>query len=660
MTTRIRIPSASTFLRLCCALCFGICATAAAEPPPVAAYAALPQLDGVDVSQLGDRILMLRPRSDSGESQDLVVTDRRNGETRLVLASDPAKFLFNWCAFKTDVRIVCSIRSYVTLSTGATEPMLRLGRAIVTRLIAIDADGSNYVALIPNGVTKIAGDIVWNAQTQDRIVSWLPDDPDHMLIQLNRDDHDYPSVYKLDVNKNTLHRVRKFRAPITRWAATASGKVVLGFGLRGLKPHLFVPQSFRRFKEFDLSRFTMSDTPDILGVSPDGESMYATIDPGTGREQLQEVRLSDLRVVRTLLRDSDYDVSGPLLWDMASHKPFGIVHFRDKPGVEWFDDAWKARFAMIDRALPDAINRPTSWSRDGSVLVVSSTAARSAPAFYLYDNRTKSIEPLGAAYPDIPTEALGTTQFVEYVARDGMRIPAYLTLPPDAKPEKLPTIILPHGGPNVRDTGAFDYWSQFFVSRGYAVLQPNFRGSSGYGTAFQQAGYGQWGEAMQDDVIDGLDWLVASGIADPGRVCIVGGSYGGYVALVAAYKTPDRFRCAVSIAGIADLKDMKRGLYSYQFGNVSRARLQSDKVLDRDSPIAHADDVAVPLLIVHGDQDRVVFVEQSMRFVNALEKAGKPYKFVLQQGGDHFLSVASQRIQLLQEIDAFLREHLGS
>lgn len=637
------------------ALSFGV--LDAAERPPISAYASLPQFEGLDVSQDGDRVLMLRP---FGESEHLVVLDLRTQSSKLILASDPSKFLFNWCVFKTDVRIVCSVRAYVLLTAGPMgfDRWYPEGRAIVTRLMAVDADGSNYVQLVPSAVTKLAGDVVWNDQAQDRIVNWLPDDPNDVLIELNREDARFPSVYKLDVRKNTLRHEVTFHPPISDWYANMAGKVALGVGLRDITPHLFLPDG-KGYREFDVTRLSKSDTHDILGVSPDGDSVYAAFDSGSGRSALHEVRLRDVSIARTWVDDPEFDVWGKLLWDLPTQRPFALLYQRDYPSIVWFDDAWKAKFDAIDRALPGTRNIPMNWSHDGSVVVFASTSPPSAPVYYLYEDRAKKITKIGSPYPNIPAEALGETKAVRYVARDGLPISAYLTLPPAVEPKKLPTIILPHGGPFARDTGGFDYWPQFFASRGYAVLQPNYRGSIGYGTSFQQAGYGQWGEAMQNDVIDGLKWLVASGVTDPARVCIVGGSYGGYAALVAAYKTPELFRCAVSFAGVADLRAMKQKLDYFQFGKVTRVRLPPDNELDRNSPIANVDRIGVPLLIVHGDQDRVVYIEQSTSFVAALEKAGKPHQFILQPGGDHFLSVTSQRLQLFEAMESFLQAHLA-
>ena len=246
---------------------------------------------------------------------------------------------------------------------------------------------------------------------------------------------------------------------------------------------------------------------------------------------------------------------------------------------------------------------------------------------------------------------------MRYPSRDGYPIPAILTIPDGPGPH--PTILFPHGGPNYRDGAGFNYWTQFFVSRGYAVLQPNFRGSIGYGAAHLEAGFEQWGLRMQDDVIDGLDWLIEKKIADPARVCFVGGSYGGYVALVAAFKTPQRLRCAVSFAGVTDLAGLKERVSSFDLGELAIARIQDGASVADNSPLRQVDRIGVPLLIVHGDVDRNVMIEQSRDLVDALGSAGKPHIYIEQSNGDHFLSLASHRLELFEAMDDFLRRHLN-
>ncbi|NOX49874.1 MAG: S9 family peptidase, partial [Gammaproteobacteria bacterium] len=234
----------------------------------------------------------------------------------------------------------------------------------------------------------------------------------------------------------------------------------------------------------------------------------------------------------------------------------------------------------------------------------------------------------------------------------------YIALPGPKDQGPYPLVIRPHGGPYARTTGNQYFITQYLVNNGYAVLKPNFRGSSGYGDAFMAAGFEQWGMKMQDDLIDGLDWMIAQGYADPQKVCIAGGSYGGYAALVAAFKTAERFKCAVSFAGVTDLDEMALRWRSFRFGAIPAAKIQSGKLRKANSPFDQVDKIGVPLLIVHGDVDRSVMIEQSRSFVAALREVGKPVEYIEQANGDHFFSLQSHRTEYLQALDSFLKKHL--
>ena len=215
-------------------------------------------------------------------------------------------------------------------------------------------------------------------------------------------------------------------------------------------------------------------------------------------------------------------------------------------------------------------------------------------------------------------------------------------------------------GPWARSNGNTTFLDEFFIDRGFAVLHPNFRGSTGYGDNYMQQGFLQWGEKMQEDVIDGLDWMIEQGIADPQKVCFHGGSYGGYSALVAAYKTPEKFKCAISFAGVTDLPDLRKNWMFFQFGDFVRARLPRGEKLLENSPLHNVDKIKLPLLIVHGDVDRSVMIEQGRNFAKALEEAGKDYQYIEQTNGDHYFSLQSHRLEYLQAMDEFLDKHIGS
>jgi dipeptidyl aminopeptidase/acylaminoacyl peptidase len=254
----------------------------------------------------------------------------------------------------------------------------------------------------------------------------------------------------------------------------------------------------------------------------------------------------------------------------------------------------------------------------------------------------------------------------ERYVRDGTPIDAYLTLPRGSSGKGLAAIVLPHGGPQARDDGAFDWLSQYFASRGYAVLQPQFRGSDGFGIQFALAGRRQWGRKMQDDVSDGVKSLIANGTIDASKVCIMGWSYGGYAALAGATLTPELYRCAIAGAGVSDLIEML--LWSKEFaggadGSIRYWRLHigdptADKAnIEAVSPIKHVGNVKAPILLIHGELDSVVPIKQSEIIAEALKAAGKPYEFARLANENHNITFQSTRIKTLQAMESFLAKH---
>ena len=269
---------------------------------------------------------------------------------------------------------------------------------------------------------------------------------------------------------------------------------------------------------------------------------------------------------------------------------------------------------------------------------------------------------LGSAYPDLAPGSLGTTKPITYKAADGTDIPGYLTVPSGAKPQNLPLIVLPHDGPAERDTWQFDFLRSFLANRGYAVLQMNFRGSVGYGDAWVRDAHQGWGGVTYSDVTDATRWAVAQGIADPKRVCIAGRGFGGYTALLGAARNPELYRCAISIAGFADLELARESMSMFGRGGQAyfddQVGTDSAKVA-QDSPAQQAASVAIPVLLVHGDLDWRVQIDQSKRMEAALRKNQKDCVAIYLKGAGHDLDRKSDRMTLLKEVETFLRKNLG-
>jgi dipeptidyl aminopeptidase/acylaminoacyl peptidase len=280
-----------------------------------------------------------------------------------------------------------------------------------------------------------------------------------------------------------------------------------------------------------------------------------------------------------------------------------------------------------------------------------------------------NIELVGSRYTVQAGKAMPTAAVVQWKARDGLDISGYLTRPPNAAAaKKLPLIVYPHGGPEARDYLDFDRSVQFYAARGYAVFQPNFRGSNGFGDSFVRAGYLEWGRKMQDDITDGVDYLVKQGFVDPARICIVGASYGGYAALAGAAFTPDLYKCAVSIAGIGDIPEMlafdkkqvggKSQDYEYMKSQVGDPEKDLEH-MQAISPIRHVDAIKAPVLLVHGTDDYIVSFDQSVAMKRALDKSGRPTELIrLKDEGHPSWSWDNEKL-VLNAIDAFLWKHIG-
>jgi dipeptidyl aminopeptidase/acylaminoacyl peptidase len=349
----------------------------------------------------------------------------------------------------------------------------------------------------------------------------------------------------------------------------------------------------------------------------------------------------------------------------------GVVFGGFKPRYQFFEDALTKDVEFVQKALPDQAVRLVSWSDDWKKLVFLVEGGKVPSQFLLGDRTTGQITAIATTRPEITDQDIGEVQAVRYTARDNLPVPALVTWPAGvigADRKKLPLIVMPHGGPEAYDQIGFDWMAQYFANEGYMVLQPQFRGSDGFGVSHRNAGHRQWGRAMQDDISDGVAAMVASGWADPARVCIVGWSYGGYAALAGATLTPELYKCVVSIAGVADLPEMlsherrggsKESSFIYWRSRIGDPATEMDQI-KAVSPVQQAANVRAPVLLIHGQQDSVVPPEQSSLMERALKRLNKDVKLVRIPGDDHSLTESENRRAALQEIAAFVGKHLGA
>jgi dipeptidyl aminopeptidase/acylaminoacyl peptidase len=339
----------------------------------------------------------------------------------------------------------------------------------------------------------------------------------------------------------------------------------------------------------------------------------------------------------------------------------------DERRYRFFDPSDELQWRAVAAAFPGASIQLASWTDDRRKIVVRVDSPTTGPGYALVDLNTNSVRGLGLEYSGLGPDDISPVQPVRFKAADGLELSGYLTLPRGRDPKKLPLIVFPHGGPAARDEPGFDWWAQGMASRGYAVLQVNYRGSEGFGWDFLKAGFGEWGKKMQTDLSDGVRYLAAQGTIDPKRVCIVGASYGGYAALAGATLDPGVYRCAVDVSGPSDLpklidwgssREGRQGLsverYWTRFMGASSV---GDPHLLAISPASLADKVTIPILIIHGKDDTVVPFVQSQIMADALKKAGKPYDFVVLNREDHWLSRSDTRLQMLKATMDFVEKN---
>lgn len=396
------------------------------------------------------------------------------------------------------------------------------------------------------------------------------------------------------------------------------------------------------------------ETPRIEGFSAAGDAIIVQFLEG-GDSIWKPLSLKDNSWGPALEKGESFD---RIIADRTSGRILGGVPDIKQTKLVFFDNEVQAHWNALMRAFPGEQVELASNSDDFSKIVVKVFGAKHGYGYALYDWYSHQATMLGQVYPGLGPPA--EVKAVSYPAADGLNIPGLLTLP--AKPAKgLPLVVFPHGGPASADFYSFDWWAQAMAAEGYAVLQPNYRGSE-LGFKFQSAGFGEFGRKMQTDLSDGVRYLASQGIIDPARVCIVGASYGGYAALAGVTLDAGVYRCAVSVSGLSDLKRYRKGTFSGSSNMAQRywdrymgASYQNDPALVEISPIEHIARVTVPVLLIHGRGDGVVPYEQSEVMASALKQAGKSVQFVTLGQEDHWLSRSETRLQMLKACVAFLR-----
>jgi dipeptidyl aminopeptidase/acylaminoacyl peptidase len=631
--------------------------SAAAAALPVDTFAAGDAVTDVAISPDGHylaEVVLIENR------RAVLVVDRQANPVRVtpVLRDIDNDFDIKWCSWATNSRLLCS---YHGVQYRDRLPIN------FTRLVAVDADGKNASVLLSS-----AGG---GGQFEDRIIDWNPGEPDTVLVEADENllagkmlepgtkvygpttTGAYPAVFAVNVvSGRTRVVVHSFR-PILHFISDFHGTPRVGYGLSpGSKTFEYYArtgknEAWRHLLKYEA--FAQGNLLRPVAINAEDASHVYAMGDYQGLNALWSVDLTDTQPPQLVYSNIRADVAAPLL--LKDGHLFGALYQTERPHVYYSDSTFAARMASVDAALPDTFNAVIDASADRTLLVVRATSDVEPGSYYLFDTRKAELVRIARANPALDPTQLGRMLPISYPARDGTSIPGYLTKPPGAAADHLPLIVMPHGGPIARDNWYYFFLQQFLVNRGYAVLQMNFRGSSGYGDQWFRSAHQDWGGLTYGDIIDGVHWAISSGVADPNRIAIVGWSFGGYAALLASVRDSDLFRCAISIAGVSDLSLLESEGQSFLNRSVQREQIGLDSAkLEAASPRRHAADVKIPLLLVHGDKDPQVNVEQSESMISALRSAGKTDEFIEIKGADHQLSRRDDRLTLLNAVDRFL------
>lgn len=641
---------------------------ASAQQISAAEFASAPSLRSASISPDGNYVAAIQS-VDGGEA--LVVIDWRTRRAQAIQVARRDRSLFlQDVAWKNDNRLLFWVRQRITQLSESTGSRQRsdTGELDVVRIFGVNRDGTGLTQLFENN--RLAADTL-----SVRLIDTLENDPEHVLMGT------WGSagftLYRVDINNGRAAAVEDAAWETFGMIVNGEGRAIMrvdalpyNSGYRYFRR----PASGGRWTEAHVvRRGQRSQNRDFnpLFAGPGPSQVYVAARPDG--QEFQSIYLYDT---------STGELGQPIFTHPGADAEYISINRRDRSMLVACAEAQRWRCQATDRAMQRHFDGLTAYfenradfhltdvSGNGQTWLVNAWGPTIPPTFYVYDVASAQVSIVGSTHPNLPRTRLAETRVVNYAARDGHALWGYLTTPAGAGP--YPTVIMPHGGPQSRDSYGFDFVVQFLVSRGYAVFQPNFRGSEGSGRTFVQAGFRQWGGVMQNDVTDGAQHLITTGVANADRICIAGISYGGYAALAGAALTPDLYKCAISIAGLSDLPELIEtersdgGRRSALYASVQERIGDPDQNRDQliaASPRRQIDQIRIPILLIHGERDEVTLASQSERMRDALQGAGKPVRYVEIEGNvyhpwDGWTDRDATR--LLTEMETFLGEHIGA
>jgi dipeptidyl aminopeptidase/acylaminoacyl peptidase len=611
---------------------------------PATAFGARENIEFIALSPDGTRVVYGIPRE--GQGSRIRVLEIGQSEPRAVTSIAGDEERIRHCNWASNRRIVCSLYSIA-------------GRAGMVagaiRLVAMDIDGTNVRQLGPDGG-------LWS----EEVVDWLTDQENQILLQF-RAGGGYPAVFRVDTLTGRLRpgdgsdataidylsdgrgRIRLMRVQEVRGTDRA-GRIIRSY-YRTAQSDAWVPMG-------EYNQLT-DEGPWPLAVDGETDSAYIMEQDADGLDIVYRMKLDGSGRRDLTARNPRVDIAGVIRLGRRG-RVIGVSYATERRQTTYFDQDLSRIAEQLSRALPGTpLIDFVDASDDESRLLVRAGSDTDPGTYYVLDRPTRNLTRLMRSRPEVDNVPLASVRPVTYRAADGTEVPGYLTLPRDGGERGLPAIVMPHGGPSARDVWGFDWLAQYFAARGYAVLQPNFRGSSGYGSQwFQTNGFQSWRIAI-GDINDAGRWLIREGIADPRRLAVLGWSYGGYAALQSGVVEPDLFRAIVAIAPVTDLQEARDEYrWSWSSANVRDFFGMGPHIVE-GSPARQADSISAPVLIFHGTLDVNVRIRHARLMRDRLAERGKQVELVEFPELDHQLQDSAARAQMLRRSDAFLRQALG-
>jgi len=629
-----------------------------------AAFGARPAVSAPSLSPDGTSVLYITPGP--GPKSFAVISNLQTGKSTVVTAADGDPEILNWCDYSAADRAVCRISAL----THQVSDIIGF-----QRLISMNLDGSDGKLLgqqdsfYDTALRQSDGYILdWNGRRDGKVLierQYVPQGGEAAISSRLSRKKSGLGVDLLDTHNLQSSTVEQPRDEASDYMTDERGNVRLMLveqakqdgTLTGKVKYYYRTPGSREWK-------TLADYEDYLdqivplAIDADIDALYA-LKKKDGRRALYTIKL-DGSLAETLVAENPRVDIGDVVRIGNGLRVIGYTYVDERQHTVYFDPEFKALADSLSKALPNLpIVNFVDGTSDGRKLLIFAGSDSDPGRYYLFDRDTKTLNEAMVEHPQLEGRTLAQAKPVTITAPDGAQIPAYLTLPPGKDPKNLPAVVLPHGGPSSRDDWGFDFLSQFLAARGYAVIQPEYRGSAGYGDQWlNENGFKNWRTSM-GDIAASAKWLAAQGIADPKRVAIFGWSYGGYAALMEAETDPSLYKAVIAVAPVTDLGMLKQDAQGYTSARVEADFVGDGPHIEEGSPLRHADRIQVPVLLVHGDLDANVAFHHSQKMADALRSAGKQVEFLQYKGLDHQLRDSTVRAELLSHMGQLLDSTIG-